>query len=80
MSSWDKANRGEKLGLVWFGEIERKLAKLSMTTFTYRSSSKLFYDFSTVPAGRTGRGRARRGGWILGGQAKVVFSLNFFFI
>jgi hypothetical protein len=24
---------------VWFGEIERKLAKLSMTTFTYRSSS-----------------------------------------
>ncbi len=30
--------------LVWFGEIERKLAKLSMTTFTYRSSSKLFYE------------------------------------
>ncbi len=25
--------------LVWFGEIERKLAKLSMVTFTYRSSS-----------------------------------------
>ncbi len=25
--------------LVWFGEIERKLAKLSMNTFTYRSSS-----------------------------------------
>ncbi len=24
---------------VWFGEIERKLAKLSKTTFTYRSSS-----------------------------------------
>jgi hypothetical protein len=24
---------------VWFGEIERKLAKLSMPTFTYRSSS-----------------------------------------
>jgi hypothetical protein len=24
--------------LVWFGEIERKLAKLSKTTFTYRSS------------------------------------------
>jgi hypothetical protein len=23
----------------WFGEIERKLAKLSKTTFTYRSSS-----------------------------------------
>jgi hypothetical protein len=28
---------------VWFGEIERKLAKLSKTTFTYRSSSYLFY-------------------------------------
>ncbi len=25
--------------LVWFGEIGRKLAKLSMPTFTYRSSS-----------------------------------------
>ena len=25
--------------LVWFGEIERKLAKLSMPTFTYHSSS-----------------------------------------
>jgi hypothetical protein len=24
---------------VWFGEIERKLAKLSKTTFTYHSSS-----------------------------------------
>jgi hypothetical protein len=29
--------------LVWFGEIKRKLAKLSMTTFAYRSSSKLLY-------------------------------------
>jgi hypothetical protein len=29
--------------LVGFGEIERKLAKLSMTTFAYRSSSELFY-------------------------------------
>jgi hypothetical protein len=37
MPGWDQANRGENL--VWFGEIERKLAKLSMTTFTYRSSS-----------------------------------------
>jgi hypothetical protein len=27
-----------KIG-VWLGEIERKLAKLSKTTFTYRSSS-----------------------------------------
>jgi hypothetical protein len=25
--------------LVWFGETERKLAKLSKTTYTYRSSS-----------------------------------------
>jgi hypothetical protein len=32
--------------MVWFGEIERRLAKLSKTTFTYRSSSYLFYDFS----------------------------------
>jgi hypothetical protein len=29
--------------LVWFGETESKLAKLSATTFTYRSSSSLFY-------------------------------------
>jgi hypothetical protein len=29
--------------LVWFEEIERKLAKLSKTTFTDRSSSSLFY-------------------------------------
>jgi hypothetical protein len=29
--------------LVWFGELEGKLAKLSMPTFTYRSSSQLFY-------------------------------------
>jgi hypothetical protein len=28
----------ERKNLVWFGEIERKIAKLSMTTFTYRSS------------------------------------------
>jgi hypothetical protein len=41
MSSWDQANRAENL--VCFGEIERKLAKLSMTTFTHRSSSLLFY-------------------------------------
>jgi hypothetical protein len=35
------------INLVWFGEIERKLAKLSMTTFTYRSSSYLFYGSNT---------------------------------
>jgi hypothetical protein len=33
-SRWDVGKN-----LVWFGEIERKLAKLSKTTFTYRSSS-----------------------------------------
>jgi hypothetical protein len=32
---------GEKLG--WFGEIERKLAKLLKTTFTYCSFSYLLY-------------------------------------
>jgi hypothetical protein len=31
--------------MVWFGEIERKLAELSKTTLTYRSSSKLFYGY-----------------------------------
>ena len=39
--------------LVWFGEIERKLAKLSMPTFTYRSSSYLFYGLY-VYVGYTG--------------------------
>jgi hypothetical protein len=29
--------------LVCIGEIERKVAKLSMPTFTYRCSSELFY-------------------------------------
>jgi hypothetical protein len=40
---WQKSAAGTKQtdgkNLVWFGEIERKLAKLSKTTFTYRSSS-----------------------------------------
>ncbi len=36
---WEQANRRQKLGLVWFGELERKLAKSPKTTFTYRSSS-----------------------------------------
>jgi hypothetical protein len=35
------------INLVWFGEIERKLTKLSMTTFTYRSSSYSFYGTNT---------------------------------
>jgi hypothetical protein len=45
-SSWDQANIQQKLGLVWRNR--RKLAKLSKTTFTYRSSSYLFYEFSPV--------------------------------
>jgi hypothetical protein len=40
-SSWDRQTDGKIL--VWFGEIEQKLAKLSKTAFTYRSSSYLFY-------------------------------------
>jgi hypothetical protein len=36
-SSWDHANIRQKLGLVWRNR--KKLAKLSKTTFTYRSSS-----------------------------------------
>jgi hypothetical protein len=32
----------EGKNLVWFEEIERKLAKLSMTTFTYRSPLNYF--------------------------------------
>ena len=36
-SRWDQQTVG--ISLVWFGEIERKLAKLPKTTFTYRSSS-----------------------------------------
>jgi hypothetical protein len=45
---WHKRPAGTRQtdgkNLVWFGEIERKLAKLSMTTFAYRSSSYLFYE------------------------------------
>ncbi len=40
---WQKSPAGTRQtdgkNLVWFREIERKLAKLSKTTFTYRSSS-----------------------------------------
>ncbi len=39
---WQKSRAGTRQTdgkkLVWFGELERKLAKLSKTTFTYRSS------------------------------------------
>ncbi len=54
--------------LVWFGELERKLAKSSKTTFTYRSSSSLFYGAhcmsEPIPIQYTmycasGRGRGR---------------------
>jgi hypothetical protein len=40
---WKKSPGGisqtDGKNMVWFGEIERKLAKLSKTTFSYRSSS-----------------------------------------
>ncbi len=40
---WKKSPAGTRQtdgkNLVWFGEIERNLAKLSKTTFTYCSSS-----------------------------------------
>ncbi len=35
--AWTRQTDGKNL--VWFGELERKLAKLSKTTFTYSSSS-----------------------------------------
>jgi hypothetical protein len=38
-SCWDQANRRQKICLVWRNTVERKLAKLSKTTFTYHSSS-----------------------------------------
>jgi hypothetical protein len=41
-SFWIRHTDGKNL--VWFGEIERKLAKLSIPTFTYISSSELFYE------------------------------------
>ncbi len=40
--SWDMANRDQKHGLV--RKIERKSAKLLMTTFTFRFPSYFFYD------------------------------------
>ncbi len=39
----ERSSLGTRQNLVWFGEIERKFAKLSTPTFTYRSSSELFY-------------------------------------
>ncbi len=40
---WQKSPAGirqtDGRNMVWFGEIERKLAKLSKTSFTYRSYS-----------------------------------------
>jgi hypothetical protein len=44
---WQKSRlgAGKQTAKTWFSlKIERKLAKLSKTTFTYRSSSLLFYD------------------------------------
>ncbi len=33
--------------MVWFGEIERKLAKLSMTTITYSSLPLIYFTLAT---------------------------------
>ncbi len=38
-SRLDKANIRQKLGLLWKNTLQRRLAKLSKTTFTYRSFS-----------------------------------------
>ncbi len=38
-----EARQTDDKNMVSFGEIQRKLAKFSMPTFTYRSSSELFY-------------------------------------
>jgi hypothetical protein len=35
---WQRSTAGTDKNKVWFGEIERKLAKSSKTAFTYRSS------------------------------------------
>ncbi len=37
--AWLRTQAKRQKNLVWFGEIERKLAKLSKTTFAYCSSS-----------------------------------------
>jgi hypothetical protein len=54
--------------LVWFGEIERKLAKLSLPTFTYRSSSLCLSPCADGKGGKE-RDNAR----------KKVFALNFLY-
>ena len=50
----EKSNPGTRQtdgkNLIWFGEIERKLAILSMPTFTCRSSSSLFYGGKREPS------------------------------
>jgi hypothetical protein len=60
-ASWDPANRRQKLGLVW--KTKRKLAKFLMNTFTYRSSSYLFY-------GKFAKSKNKR-------NASLSFSLTF---
>ncbi len=47
--------------LVWFEELERKLAKLSMPIFTYRSSLSLFYGAHSILD------------WEGGGQGTTIF-------
>jgi len=50
---WQKSPAGtrqtDSKNLVWFGEIERKLAKLSKTTFTYRSLLDYFMVAGDLP-------------------------------
>jgi hypothetical protein len=50
---WQKCPAGTRQTdgriVVWFGELERKLAKLSKTTFAYCSSSYLFYESHALP-------------------------------
>jgi hypothetical protein len=45
-ASWDPAN--DDINLVWFGKMERKVAKFLMTTFACCSSSQLFYGLGYI--------------------------------
>ncbi len=47
--------------MIWFGERERNLAKLSMTTFTYHSTSSLFYGLNSSRRSIIGAGWAGPG-------------------
>jgi hypothetical protein len=47
-SSWNYRQTDGK-NMVWFEKIERKFAKLSKTTFIYRSSFLLFCSLQVIP-------------------------------